>query len=373
MTRQLSKSLKLLRVSLSLIFIFLTSACGLVRSATESSADLELTQAYQTVAARITENWSESPSPQAATLPPGTMTPTPPSRTPTRTTPGSQQPLVSISPSQDSTCNRVAPGYPAIDVTIDDYTELLPGESFTKIWRLYNAGECTWTRSYAAVYFFGEKMGETVKVSISGDVPPGSSVDVAVDMIAPSQPGEYRSNWMMADDEGGLFGIGPNGDQPFWVHIMVIPPDTATPTMTSPPTQTGTATVLPSPTATMTPTPRVYVSGPAALEPGSSLDLDNLTTNPGSGADLAYQSDGAGTYWLIPEPPALLGFWGVTQPSLADCTTAGKSSAAIALGSLTQGTYLCYQTGEGLTGWLRYDNFDGTNALLDLTILTWAR
>jgi hypothetical protein len=248
---------------------------------------------------------------------------------------------------------------------------MVPGQSFTKIWRLANAGDCTWTTDYEVVYFFGEKMGDTLSVSLSENVSPGGSVDIAVDMVAPLPPGDYRSNWMISDDKGDLFGIGPNGDLPFWVQIVVIPPDTPTGTTTSMPTNTGTPTVIPSATPTPTTTPRVLASGPASMDPSSSIDLDTNTVNPNSGSDLAYQQDSASAYWLIPQEPALLGFWGTTEPGLADCLAAAKSAAPIALGSLTPGTYLCYQTDNGHPGWLRYVSFDGTNARLEITILTW--
>jgi hypothetical protein len=89
-------------------------------------------------------------------------------------------------------CNLAAPGSP-IDVTIEDDSVLQPGESFTKVWRLVNAGSCTWTRDYRAEWFYGEKMGDTLSVPLNTTVAPGESVEIYVDMMAPKAPGTYQS------------------------------------------------------------------------------------------------------------------------------------------------------------------------------------
>lgn len=362
---------RLVRLVPALALILLTAACGLRKGTPAASSNIEVTHAYQTVAARVTENWQVTPSPAADGITPTVKPPTSAAATARPAASSSPASLQTPTGVMSSSCNRAAPGIPAIDVTIDDYTEMLPGEEFTKIWRLANAGDCTWTREYSAVYFFGEKMGDTQSISLSSEVSTGGQVDIAVDMVAPLEPGDYRSSWMLSDDQGALFGIGPNGDLPFWVQIVVIPPDTPTPTDTPPPTQTGTPTIEPSQTPTPTSTPRVQASGPASLDPNSSIDLDSNTVNPTSGADLAYQQDGSSVYWLIPQEPAVLGFWGLAEPNLNDCLAAVKSISPISVGSLTPGTYLCYQTDSANPGWVRYDSFDGNNARLEMTILTW--
>ncbi|MBL8100545.1 MAG: hypothetical protein JNK81_15280, partial [Anaerolineales bacterium] len=45
------------------------------------------------------------------------------------------------------------------DVTIPDGTTLLPGETFTKVWRLKNRGTCTWSPDYMLVFSSGSQMG----------------------------------------------------------------------------------------------------------------------------------------------------------------------------------------------------------------------
>ncbi|MBI3739709.1 MAG: hypothetical protein HY258_11730, partial [Chloroflexi bacterium] len=41
------------------------------------------------------------------------------------------------------------------DVTYPDNTVIAPSTSFTKTWRLKNIGTCSWTPSYAVVFFSG--------------------------------------------------------------------------------------------------------------------------------------------------------------------------------------------------------------------------
>src|SRR5512143_426233 len=48
------------------------------------------------------------------------------------------------------------------DVTIPDGTQIQPGATFTKTWRLKNIGYCTWTTAYSMVYDSGTQMGNTV-------------------------------------------------------------------------------------------------------------------------------------------------------------------------------------------------------------------
>ncbi len=108
------------------------------------------------------------------------------------------------------------------DVTVRDGTSFAPGESFTKTWRLKNSGSCTWTKDYALVFYGGEQMGAPTLVNLPWSVAPGVMVDVTVNAVAPSSLGQYRSDWILRNASGRLFGIGPNSDKPFWMLINVV-------------------------------------------------------------------------------------------------------------------------------------------------------
>lgn len=145
------------------------------------------------------------------------------------------------------------------DVTFPDGSMLAPSEVFLKIWALQNTGTCTWTQSYAIVFFGGERMEASSVIALATIVPPGDKVNLAVDMIAPILPGTYQGFWRLRNSEGVLFGIGPDGDQSFWVKIVVPAQPTITTTRTSTPTltpsSTPTQTLTLTPTGTTTPTP----------------------------------------------------------------------------------------------------------------------
>jgi hypothetical protein len=165
-------------------------------------------------------------------LPPPTVTGTPPTATPTNT-PGPVPPTV-----PPSACDKAQF---LADVTVPDGTTVAPGQKFTKTWRLKNIGYCAWSKStYQLVYFSGERMDGPAALAFSQDVPVGKSVEISVDLTAPSAAGSYRGYWMFKNANGQLFGIGTQANKPWWVDIKVSGPTvtpggpTFTPTATAP-------------------------------------------------------------------------------------------------------------------------------------------
>ena len=107
------------------------------------------------------------------------------------------------------------------DVTIPDGTRYDPGATFTKTWRLRNLGTCTWTTAYTMFFESGTQMGNTTSVNLPSTVAPGATVDVSVNMTAPSSAGHYFSYWKFKNAGGTAFGIGFNANRPWWVEIFV--------------------------------------------------------------------------------------------------------------------------------------------------------
>lgn len=134
------------------------------------------------------------------------------------------------------------------DVTIPDGAKVSAGQPFTKTWRLRNNGTCTWNTSYAMVFVSGNPLSAPAVVSLPGNVPPNATVDLSINMQAPTATGKYMSNWKLRNSTGTVFGVV--GDQPFFVQIEVINP---TVTLSATPTITATV-VTATPTAT-TPAP----------------------------------------------------------------------------------------------------------------------
>ncbi len=130
------------------------------------------------------------------------------------------------------------------DLSIPDGTILKPGQQFTKTWRVQNNGTCDW-ENYKLVFVRGSLMGGN-SPSLLPNVSASSTLDISLELFAPSYQGEYSGYWQIQSDKGSL--IGPE------LHYTIrIPSPTATNTATA--TATATPTRTPTPTATATHTP----------------------------------------------------------------------------------------------------------------------
>jgi hypothetical protein len=97
----------------------------------------------------------------------------------------------------------------------------LPGQSFTKTWRIKNVGTCTWNSQYKLVFDSGATMGSPAFQQLTPvHIPPGSTLDVSLQLTAPVTPGTYRSNWKLRAPNGDIFGL-TNGN-PIWVEVKVV-------------------------------------------------------------------------------------------------------------------------------------------------------
>jgi hypothetical protein len=349
----------LLMLGLTLVL----TGCNMPGRSSSTTPTLNITQAYQTVEARLTAAFTQLPPTPQGTNTPADLSPTASQTTASASTPiSTAAPPPTSQPTAGRPCDQAGAGNP-IDVAIPDDTVMQPNQSFTKIWRLVNVGTCTWTKDYSVTFFSGEQMGAPANVNLRGDVAPGQTVDITVDMIAPKDSGNYQGNWKLKNPSNVLFGIGPSGGAPFWVRIKVSQGATISPTAS-----TGT------PTATASPTPpTVVASGSVRLYPGSRLDLDTLAVNSGEKEDLSYDTNTDGKHLLTPLENAQVVVFGNNQPSPANCQQAALSNTPVIVDALPAGTYLCYRTSQGLPGWSRITSFNIDNYELELSLLTWSQ
>ncbi len=203
------------KIWLSVWLIAGLTACNMPRGNTTPTVENSAlhTAAAQTVMAQLgTGMPSAAPLPTHATIAPfptpmATFTPLPP--TPTVTiVPPTSTPLP---------CDRVRF---IKDITIPDNTEIEPGSTFVKTWRLQNAGACTWSPQYALVLTGGEPMGSAVAIPLTQYVASGEMIDVSVTLTAPSVGGTYRAEYKLRNASNIVFGIGEKND-PFFVQIKV--------------------------------------------------------------------------------------------------------------------------------------------------------
>jgi hypothetical protein len=128
-------------------------------------------------------------------------------------------PSSASSPSTTSNlCNRVEF---IDDVTAPLGTVFTPGEVFTKTWQIKNAGACYWSAGYSLVLVGGPQMGETTSIGLPPNIPPGSIVEISINLTAPSIRKYYQSFWKIQDPQGHIFGCGEQSENPLLVQIDV--------------------------------------------------------------------------------------------------------------------------------------------------------
>src|SRR4030042_2439689 len=76
------------------------------------------------------------------------------------------------------------------DVSYPDGSVVSRGENFTKTWRLKNSGTCAWITAYRLVFVSGEDMNGPVSIPLAFNVPPGNTIDLSVNLEAPSNDGK---------------------------------------------------------------------------------------------------------------------------------------------------------------------------------------
>lgn len=330
------------------------SACNMPEASNRPDETLTVTQAYETVQARLTEMTLQTQ--QSTPAPSPTNEATAENQTPILTATATTQVFFPTKTTvATKACDLAGAGNP-IDVSIPDDTVMVPGQTFTKTWRLQNTGSCTWTPNYTIAVFSGEKMNAPSSVPIPGNVAPGQTVDISVDLVAPSEPGTYQGNWKLRNASQVWFGIGPVGSDAFWVRIEVQEVATLTPTQAEP---------------TTTATPGIQANGAKTLASGDGLNLDNNQLNSGDGDDITFISGENEQHLLVPNNGAVLGIYGPNQPTLGECLSTSKGNSPIILNNLSPGLYLCYQTNLNLTGWLLLNSFNAENLTLNLEYLTW--
>ncbi len=228
---------------IALITGLILSACTTTDESPTPDMSLVQTIAAETVSAMGT---SVASTLQFAATEAAKVTPTiNATATPTLTLTPSLNVITLVMPSTTATvrCDRAQF---VSDVAVKDGAVLSPGSTFTKTWRLRNAGSCTWNGNYSMVFVGGDSLSASSPISLPKTVVPGDTVDVSVIMQTPSDDGTYIGYWMLQNAAGERFGIGDNADKSVWVSIVAGDP-TATSTASA-----GTATATPSSLAVTT-------------------------------------------------------------------------------------------------------------------------
>jgi hypothetical protein len=210
MKGELRMKRKKLVILLTLLAALVLSACGGSDADATPTVSVELirTQAVITYQVELTQTALANPT----STPTATSSPTP-AVTLSAPTAGSPAAFGTATTSgQSSACYGLAF---ASDVTIPDGTEMTPGQSFTKTWRVSNTGTCAWEAGFTWNVVSGDAMGGTA-VTLNQRVEAGRQYEFSVPMVAPSnKTGEIQGNWQLSDANGSFFGDAP------WVKIVI--------------------------------------------------------------------------------------------------------------------------------------------------------
>jgi uncharacterized protein YkwD len=156
-----------------------------------------------------------------STLPPTHQSVSLPTETPSTTTPDAGTTTTPGTPGTESASTSTGACKDSAvmieDVTVPDNTVMTSGQKFTKTWRFLNNGKCNWS-GYTIEFFAGDRMSTPDSVP----VPPtdaGKTVDVSVDLTAPSTDGSYTGFYVLKNDKGETLPIGI--EQSFWLKILI--------------------------------------------------------------------------------------------------------------------------------------------------------
>ena len=220
----------------SILFLTACGASGAEATPTLSPEQVQ-TQAIETFSASLTQTALAAPT-QITPFPTLTASPT---FAPFATSAVSTQPTLpqsGISPTTSCYQMRFVS-----DVTIPDNTQMTPGKTFTKTWKVKNTGSCAWDAGFKFAFVGGEQMNG-VAFTLPASVAAGAETDISVAMVAPNKPGTLRGNWRMSTAGGQFFG-----DEVYLV--IVVGGATATNTSAAPTNTSAPPTATPvTPTAT---------------------------------------------------------------------------------------------------------------------------
>ena len=215
---------------IALVMTLSVLACSLPVAATPTSQVIVVTATAQPETAKATAIITAQVEPALATGVPSaipasptlTSTNQPPTETPTATATATQTATTTTTLTPTTTelpCNRVSF---VTDVSVPDGTVIKTGTPFTKTWRFRNTGSCTWTSGYQLVFIKGDAMNGAGSQSLTnGLVPPNSTVDVSINLVAPASAGTYKGFWKIREPGGEIFGLSTGS---FWVEIKTEEP-----------------------------------------------------------------------------------------------------------------------------------------------------
>lgn len=196
-------------------------------------------------------------------------------------------------------------------------------------------------------------MGAPATAPLGGSVAPGATIDISVNLTAPSNPGNYQGNFKLRSHDNIVFGINADAQGPFWVKI-VVPNPTPTPELpTLPP-----------------PPPPIHSSGSLDISSSFTVDLDEgQIAPPIANRDIQFKAVSAVEKYITVSSNVVIVDMGVSKPTKAQCDGITIGLAQTPLSSSLVNHYFCYNTNLGRTGRFKITAYDGSTLSIDY--LTW--
>jgi hypothetical protein len=205
----MSRSIKYLLFSISIITTLLITSCG-AGTPTEDAQAIIQTSVAQTVAAQNVIEIPSTETPSGAVIPTKTpfqqLTPLAPLASPT----------LPVNSSTKAECAKAS----LVSETINDGTIFKPGEQFTKTWQITNTSNCVWDTTYKIIFWDGDLLGGGYVYNLPQVVGPGQTVPISLVLIAPATDGTYKSEWKLQTPDNINFGVGLY-DTSFYTEIAV--------------------------------------------------------------------------------------------------------------------------------------------------------
>jgi len=252
---------------LSLILVLALTACGGRNAEPTEDPNAAVTHVVETAMAAITQTAAvQSPTPSSTPTVEPTATNTPVPTILTSPTIPAIATSTSVFNQPGGTTSSCDIGNFVKDVTIPDGASIAAGATFTKTWEIKNAGTCTWNENYVIIFYGGEQMAEETSYQLTDeDVEPGESLQVSIEMTAPSTTGSYTSYWILRNDAGQNFFVDGGS-----IYAQISVGGTATPGPSATPGNSAPSVVIEAKTTT-------------SISAGGTVDFTGIATDPEDG------------------------------------------------------------------------------------------
>jgi len=80
-----------------------------------------------------------------------------------------------------------------------------PRKKFTVTWTIKNSGTASWKKGTIYYHYLGgAKFHDRPQYDLKYILDPGDTIDLKIDMYAPSKTGSYETTWAVSTNTGGI-------------------------------------------------------------------------------------------------------------------------------------------------------------------------